>query len=40
MLAVVLKGVKEVAIERRPIPMIQDDRDIIVKVHYTALCGR
>ncbi|KAH7371121.1 S-glutathione dehydrogenase [Pyrenochaeta sp. MPI-SDFR-AT-0127] len=39
MLAVILKGKKEVAIETRPIPIIQDDRDIIVKVQYTALCG-
>ncbi|GAP85067.1 putative zinc-type alcohol dehydrogenase-like protein [Rosellinia necatrix] len=39
MRAVVLKGVKEVAVEERPIPIIQDPRDIIVKVRYTALCG-
>lgn len=40
MRAVVFKGVKSVAIEDRPIPTIQDPRDIIVKVKYTALCGR
>ena len=40
MRAVVFKGVKSVAVEDRPIPTIQDPRDIIVKVQYTALCGR
>lgn len=40
MRAVVLKGVKNVAVEERPIPTIQDPKDIIVKVRYTALCGR
>lgn len=40
MRAVVLKGVKSVAVEKRPIPTIQDPKDIIVKVRYTALCGR
>ncbi|KAI0876235.1 GroES-like protein [Hypoxylon argillaceum] len=39
MRAVVLKGVKDVAVEERPRPMIQDSQDIIVKVRYTALCG-
>ncbi|KAI0902859.1 GroES-like protein [Ustulina deusta] len=39
MRAVVLKGVRHVAIEERPIPTIQDPKDIIVKVKYTALCG-
>ncbi|KAH7017205.1 chaperonin 10-like protein [Ilyonectria destructans] len=39
MRAVVLKGVKNVAVEERPIPTIQDPKDIIVKVRYTALCG-
>jgi threonine dehydrogenase-like Zn-dependent dehydrogenase len=27
-------------VEDRPIPTIQDPRDVIVKVRYTALCGR
>lgn len=40
MRAVVLKGVKSVVIEDRPVPVIQDPKDIIVKVQYTALCGR
>ncbi|KAM5352844.1 hypothetical protein ACJ41O_005566 [Fusarium nematophilum] len=39
MRAVVLKGIKDVAIEDRPPPTIQDPRDVIVKVRYTALCG-
>lgn len=39
MKAVVFKGKLQVAIEERPIPKIQDPRDIIVKVRYTALCG-
>lgn len=39
MKAVIFKGPKEVAIEERPIPKIQDQTDIIVKVGYTALCG-
>jgi hypothetical protein len=40
MKAVVFKGPHKVAIEDRPIPKIQDQTDIIVKVMYTALCGR
>jgi threonine dehydrogenase-like Zn-dependent dehydrogenase len=40
MRAVVFKGPHQVAVEERPIPKIQDPRDIIVKVTYTALCGR
>ncbi|KFY04909.1 hypothetical protein O988_00409 [Pseudogymnoascus sp. VKM F-3808] len=39
MQAVVFKGPKHVALETRPIPQIQDSKDIIVKVKYTALCG-
>ncbi|KAI1822437.1 GroES-like protein [Xylaria intraflava] len=39
MRAVVLKGVRDVAVEERRIPTIQDPKDIIVKVKYTALCG-
>lgn len=34
------KGVKDVAVEERPKPTILDPRDAIVKVRYTALCGR
>lgn len=40
MRAVVFKGVKSVAVEDRPIPIIQDTKDIIVKVRFTAVCGR
>ncbi len=40
MKAVVFKGPQKVAIEDRPIPKIKDQTDIIVKVIYTALCGR
>lgn len=40
MRAVVFKGVGKVEVEERPVPKIQDPRDIIVKVRYTALCGR
>ena len=40
MKAVVFKGKLQVAIEDRPIPKIQDPTDIVVKVRYTALCGR
>ncbi|KAI1049599.1 hypothetical protein LB505_008077 [Fusarium chuoi] len=37
MKSVVFKGVKQVALEDRPKPTIQDPTDIIVKVKYTAL---
>lgn len=40
MRAVIFKGPHKVAIEDRPIPKIQDPKDIIVKVTHTALCGR
>ena len=40
MRAVVFKGPKSVALEDRPIPTIQEQTDIIVKVKYSALCGR
>lgn len=40
MRAVVFKGVKQVALEDRPKPVIQHPTDIIAKVKYTALCGR
>lgn len=40
MKAVIFKGPHKVEIEDRPIPKIQDDGDIIVRVEYTALCGR
>lgn len=38
--AVVFKGPRQIVIEKKPVPEIQDPRDIIVKVTYTALCGR
>jgi threonine dehydrogenase-like Zn-dependent dehydrogenase len=40
MKAVIFKGPKKVELEDRPIPQIQDPTDVIVKVEYTALCGR
>ena len=40
MQAVVFKGPFEVALEQKPIPKIQDAGDVILKVRYTALCGR
>ena len=40
MKAVVFKGPHAVAVEDRPIPKIKEPTDIIVKVIYTALCGR
>ena len=40
MKAVVFKGTLKVEIEDRPIPKIIDDTDIIIKVKYSALCGR
>ncbi|CCF36236.1 alcohol dehydrogenase GroES-like domain-containing protein [Colletotrichum higginsianum] len=39
MRAVVFNGPQNVSVEQRPIPTIQDDGDIIVKVQATALCG-
>ena len=40
MRAVVFKGPHKVALEDRPIPKIKEETDIIVKVIYSALCGR
>jgi threonine dehydrogenase-like Zn-dependent dehydrogenase len=40
MRAVVFKGPFKVEVEDRPIPQIMEPSDIIVKVKYTALCGR
>lgn len=40
MQSVVFKGPLEVAVEQRPIPQIEDPTDVILKVRYTALCGR
>ena len=34
------KDVKDVAVEDKPKPTTLDPRDAIVKVRYTALCGR
>ena len=38
--AVVFKGIRQVAVERRPVPTVQKPTDIIVKVKYSGLCGR
>ena len=40
MKAVVFKGTKQVVVEDRPIPTIQDPQDVIVKVGLSGLCGR
>lgn len=40
MKAVVFKGPYKVEVEQRPIPTIRDPTDVIVKVIYSALCGR
>jgi hypothetical protein len=40
MKAVVFKEKLVIRIEDRPIPKIIDPTDIIVKVRYSALCGR
>lgn len=40
MQAVVFKGTLQVAPEKRPLPKIQEATDVIVKVRYSALCGR
>lgn len=40
MKAVVFKGPHQIAIEERPVPKVQVDTDVIVKVALTALCGR
>lgn len=40
MKAVVFKGKLDVRVEDRPIPKIVDPTDIIIKVRYSALCGR
>ncbi|KAL9099051.1 MAG: hypothetical protein Q9163_005395 [Psora crenata] len=37
--AVIFKGPYKVAVEDRPIPKLKEPTDIIVKVHYSALCG-
>ncbi|KAB8343254.1 hypothetical protein FH972_022843 [Carpinus fangiana] len=39
MKAVVFKGPKEVQLEDRPLPTIEEPTDIVCKVRYTALCG-
>jgi threonine dehydrogenase-like Zn-dependent dehydrogenase len=39
MKAVVFDGPHKVSIQDRPVPTIQDEKDIIVAVIYTALCG-
>lgn len=40
MKAVVFHGKLDVRLEDRPLPKIIDPTDVIVKVRYTALCGR
>jgi threonine dehydrogenase-like Zn-dependent dehydrogenase len=40
MKAVVFHGKLDVRLEDRPLPEIIDPTDVIVKVRYSALCGR
>ena len=40
MKAVVFNGPRNIAVEERPIPKIQEPSDVIVKILLTALCGR
>lgn len=40
MKAVVFKGPHKIAVEDRPIPEILEPTDVVIKVSYTALCGR
>ena len=40
MQAVVFQGPLKVTLEQRPVPQIEEPTDVIVKVRYTALCGR
>ena len=40
MKAVVFHGPYKIAVEQRPVPKIEAETDIIIKVKYTALCGR
>lgn len=40
MKAVVFKGPHRISVEDRPIPEIVDPTDVVIKVSYTALCGR
>ena len=39
MRAVVFRGPHKVEVTDRPVPQVEDDTDIIVKVIYSALCG-
>lgn len=40
MRAVVLKEALRVVVEDRPVPRIQDAKDVVVKVHQSGLCGK
>jgi pyrroline-5-carboxylate reductase len=39
MSAVVLKAVREIAVERKPVPYILESTDMIVKIKFSGLCG-
>ncbi|KAF7561894.1 hypothetical protein G7046_g2252 [Stylonectria norvegica] len=39
MKAVIFDGPHKVSVQDRPVPTLQDDRDVILKVQATALCG-
>lgn len=40
MQAVVFHEPYKVTVEQCPIPQVQDPEDVVIKVAYTALCGR
>ena len=40
MQAVVFQEPFKVTVEQVPIPTVQDPEDVVIKVGYTALCGR
>lgn len=40
MQAVVFHEPYKVSVEQRSIPTVQDPEDVVIKVGYTALCGR
>lgn len=37
--AIIFKGPHKIALEQRPIPKLEAETDIVVKVQYSALCG-
>lgn len=39
MQAVIFKGVRQIAVEPRPIPVCKKSTDVVIKVCVTAICG-